>query len=689
MSLTPPLPMSPPICPPSHPSPSPPPIPSDLLRANNPFPSPFGYLKEFAYELFGAEPRCRLERRMQRWSAALRAQEGWRERRNDEAVVAEWKKTAPAGLTPSAIDYVVDELQYYATLGEGDSGGGCAVEMSAVEGVWQSRVSPFTPDHLQSLTSFVHRTPPLPALAHREGEGQRGEEVEVLDPFLHSLVADRTCVLPSRLPLPSVLHSLGLGSPLTRAQYRGLLSTLRTAVVPNLHLSQSRLALLTDPVLPPTSPLPDSSPLSSTDVVVLTVAEDEATINARERSRGKIRLTVVFSDGEGREYRELRVYVHPTAVVADVKAELLSRPLVDWTTHTLQVQHPYTDNQMLVDCDLHERSTAYQQLAFVALKKKDTTPPLSSAQRRRFLFQIQNERGILFTTFPVDLDGSVGDVLQALHDGKGTNEWRSMAMRVPLDEMRLELGLKRMHPHRRLREYLEVNSSMVDANMTDYTWMLQWRRKTGGGAGRGTSPGEEEEKVEVEVEVEAEIIDPFSFFDPVATSMQVDSQGDVVVTVTGAGFSCFPLLLDVHLGQKAKVLKDRIAQAIAQRRCEPPPTGKDKSRGLRLYLRSRERGEVRLDGERTLAENGVEAFSRFIVRQVARDVKVEEEKMNTAPASTDTTAVAEALPTTAEAIDPLQFPPSELSTSGPFTLPPIPSPPQPKPSQVTLLQSLR
>lgn len=85
---------------------------------------------------------------MMQCSALIRVKPGWFDKMNDADVVARWTQEAVAqGLTEARVRYVLAELVHYAALRDGRTG----VEVSAVDGVWQSDA--LVDDTLRSGTS--------------------------------------------------------------------------------------------------------------------------------------------------------------------------------------------------------------------------------------------------------------------------------------------------------------------------------------------------------------------------------------------------------------------------------------------------------------------------------------------------------------------------------------------------------
>ncbi|WP_327300299.1 DUF4246 domain-containing protein [Streptomyces goshikiensis] len=144
------------------------------------FPLPFHTSRSIAF----AAPRTLRELEMMRCSAHLRAKPGWFDKRNDADVVARWTREALAqGLTEAQVRYVLAELAHYAALRDGRTG----VEVSAVDGVWQSDA--LVDDGLRSrLREAVRVLEQVPEAEKDWHPGSDGQVVDLVHPSLFCLV---------------------------------------------------------------------------------------------------------------------------------------------------------------------------------------------------------------------------------------------------------------------------------------------------------------------------------------------------------------------------------------------------------------------------------------------------------------------------------------------------------------------
>ncbi|MFI6588438.1 DUF4246 domain-containing protein [Embleya sp. NPDC050493] len=144
------------------------------------FPLPFQASRSISF----AKPRTLRELQMIRCSAHIRAKPGWFDKMNDADIVGRWTQEALAqGLTEAQVRYVLSELAHYAALRDGRTG----VEVSAVDGVWQSDT--LIDDKLRSRLREAVRV--LEQVPEAERDWHPGSDNQVLDlvhPSLFCLV---------------------------------------------------------------------------------------------------------------------------------------------------------------------------------------------------------------------------------------------------------------------------------------------------------------------------------------------------------------------------------------------------------------------------------------------------------------------------------------------------------------------
>jgi hypothetical protein len=123
---------------------------------------------------------------MMQCSAQIREKPGWFEKMNDAGIVARWTREAVAqGLTEAQVRYVLAELAHYAALRDGQTG----VEVSAVDGVWQSDT--LIDDELRSrLREAVRVLEQVPEAEKDWHPGSDGQVLDLVHPSLFCLVRE-------------------------------------------------------------------------------------------------------------------------------------------------------------------------------------------------------------------------------------------------------------------------------------------------------------------------------------------------------------------------------------------------------------------------------------------------------------------------------------------------------------------
>ncbi|MFE1905305.1 DUF4246 domain-containing protein [Streptomyces gardneri] len=146
------------------------------------FPLPFQTSRSIAF----AKPRTLRELQMMQCSAHIRAKPGWFDKMNDADIVARWTKEAVAqGLTEAQVRHVLDELVHYAALRDGRTG----IEVSAVDGVWQSDT--LIDDKLHSrLRAAVRVLEDVPEADRDWHPGSDGQVLDLVHPSLFCLTRE-------------------------------------------------------------------------------------------------------------------------------------------------------------------------------------------------------------------------------------------------------------------------------------------------------------------------------------------------------------------------------------------------------------------------------------------------------------------------------------------------------------------
>ncbi len=174
----------------------------DLNNQNNDlksFPHPFlrGHYGH------GCEPKSKIELRMMELSGIIRNKSAWFKKMKAQTIKSKWKQEAlqQSTLTEKQIDYVLDELEYYNSIRDQ------SIEMSAVDGVWQSDEL-IPQDIKQSLILFVKT---LENIRENEQDWHPGTNKQILDlvhPSLFCFVNQTTKIINEKNRLINVEDSL-------------------------------------------------------------------------------------------------------------------------------------------------------------------------------------------------------------------------------------------------------------------------------------------------------------------------------------------------------------------------------------------------------------------------------------------------------------------------------------------------
>lgn len=123
---------------------------------------------------------------MMECSSHIREKPGWFDKMNDAGIRDRWTREAIAqGLTEAQVRYVLAELPHYAALRDGRTG----VEVSAVDGVWQSDT--LVDDALRSRLREAVRVLEQVSEAERDWHpGSDGQVLDLVHPSLFCLVRE-------------------------------------------------------------------------------------------------------------------------------------------------------------------------------------------------------------------------------------------------------------------------------------------------------------------------------------------------------------------------------------------------------------------------------------------------------------------------------------------------------------------
>ena len=443
---------------------------------SKPFSSPF----RTDNDSFSAasEPRPLLELAMARMSAAIRSKPDWRNKRRDPRINWKWRQEAASLdplLTSAALQYVMDELDYYDALLDLHTG----IEMSTVDGVWQSDSllpAELTADIQRTVTQcWGHETS-----EQRDWHPGSGQQVwDIVHPSLYCLVAGRTRVVEKDVSVEGSLGAMCSGRVLGAAQYGRAVEQQMAA----MRVKGDRWGHIFA-----------REPDSDADEAA-TQPQDEAEQSAEEKAvqdeaawqEGKMALSVWVPApiaGQRLHKRKLAVYVKPDARLVDVKAQVAPHVPKSWTeaewwlmwgsrSPTLEedVQplfildiHSGTDLAALRDEEIEKRA-----------KARAETEKKAKAALKPIRIEVTTPHGVCISVHRLDESAKVDTLLQHLRDGAGEarkSRYPAFARGVPVAEQRLykqHRSVKRLLPHHTFAHYRLHNGNKVT---------LAWHRIT-------------------------------------------------------------------------------------------------------------------------------------------------------------------------------------------------------------------
>jgi len=164
----------------------------DLTSENTdlkPFPHPF---YEGDYDT-GCQPKTLIELNLMRLSGVIRSKSKWYEKLHNETIRNKWKQEAlqHGSLTEKQIDYVLTELEYYNSIRHG------SIEMSAVDGVWQSDEL-IPADTKQALIECVKKLENIPKNEQDWHPGTNNQILDLVHPSLFCFVHQITRIINER-----------------------------------------------------------------------------------------------------------------------------------------------------------------------------------------------------------------------------------------------------------------------------------------------------------------------------------------------------------------------------------------------------------------------------------------------------------------------------------------------------------
>ncbi|KAJ1953732.1 hypothetical protein GGI12_005955, partial [Dipsacomyces acuminosporus] len=142
--------------------------------------------------------KTRSEKRIVQMSSAIRNKPQWFEKMNDQEIRQRWTNEAKAqSLTDKEIDYVFDELAYYASLRVP----GSDVELSGVEGVWISD-SLVEKEALMELKDYAAILENVPEKHKDYHPNSNNQVLNLIHPSLFPLIYRKSSFLSTPIPSP-------------------------------------------------------------------------------------------------------------------------------------------------------------------------------------------------------------------------------------------------------------------------------------------------------------------------------------------------------------------------------------------------------------------------------------------------------------------------------------------------------
>ena len=450
-------------------------------RLDKPFASPFrGDDDSFRA---ASVPRSLQQLAMSRMSAAIRSKPSWRTKRHNKDIADKWRHEAAnidPLLSPAAIQYALDELDYYDALLDAETG----TEMSAVDGVWQSD-SLLPSELIADIRQAVQQCWGGESTERRDWHpGSGGQVWDMVHPSLYCLVAGRTRVVAEDIGLERAIGMMCSGRLLGEREY-GRLVTQRMAA---LRVVDNRWRSI------------ESTEADSDDeAAAARQATERQAEQQPERSRedvaaeakaaweeGKIVLQVYAPEPHTGSRRRMAVYVQPDARLADVRAQVASRLPTSWRGWSLkkgdQAITAAEEAQPLYAIGIH----CDNMLEAVQDEVPEDKVAVAEAERAQAAREavkpigvtVTTEQGVCISVHRVDQTATVQTLLQQLCDGKGKANkgcYPTFARGVAPSEQRLymdngeHLYRKRLLPHRTFAHYDICNGGEM---------RLVWQRVT-------------------------------------------------------------------------------------------------------------------------------------------------------------------------------------------------------------------
>ncbi|CRL01837.1 CLUMA_CG015174, isoform A [Clunio marinus] len=148
-------------------------------------------------------PRCMQELKMLDLSQRIRSKHNWHKKVLKNEIVSKWRKEAEEhGYDVDAIDYVIEEVKYYATLKDG------SIEPGPVDGSWQADNlidDAFSYEFKKLVSETLENIPDEEIDYH---PGSDNQVIDLVHPSLYCYVEDMSLLINRKTINPTVLSSI-------------------------------------------------------------------------------------------------------------------------------------------------------------------------------------------------------------------------------------------------------------------------------------------------------------------------------------------------------------------------------------------------------------------------------------------------------------------------------------------------
>lgn len=415
------------------------------------FPTPFDHNNE-------RDPMSLLEQSMKKLSASIRRKPDWRTKRLDCYIVDKWRAEAAHAdplLTKEALDYVMQELEYYDQTFDEATG----IEMSTVDGVYQS-------DSLASKPLFDQLTQTVDSLFGSQSDdekdwhpGSTRQVWDIVHPSLYCAVAGRTRVVDHPIPLEQALALQGTGEPITPVEFR---RRLFQAIGPYVEWDSRYHRRYVDVNAPDI----EANVIDSVDLEA-----QERMEAATAHAQGKITLTIVCSShakpgAHPLTERHIKLFVRPDVSLAFIKGEVTRKWPVqllgnhDFTLYRDASRAEFTandDTKSLVDLAIHSLSP---KLLAMSIHNVD-----AASAPEKLVINVLDRRSNVISVHHFDANDRILLLKQQLCKNEGIKVfWPSVTRNVQPDDQQLVLTNRTLGD----MKVLDSNKTFADYGLRNF-----------------------------------------------------------------------------------------------------------------------------------------------------------------------------------------------------------------------------